>query len=285
MNDREFGADPGLGYSAPHSPRSVVRLTATEIVADTTDVAEEVPVALVYGSQTYAVVMCTPMDLEDFAIGFTVTEGIVDTVADVRVVDVTPHSRGIDVRLHVPASSRQRLDARHRSLPSRSGCGLCGIAAIDEVVRGSPSVHATWTVDVMQLRAASTEILAQQSLHRTTRATHAAAWVPADDGPAIVREDVGRHNAVDKLVGALWRAGIHPANGFAVLTSRVSYELVQKLAAAGIPIIAAASRPTGLALRLAERAGITVAHVRADAVDVYAGHARVVGHTEGAPKR
>ncbi len=274
--DYVLGADPGLGYGGPHAPRPFLRIVGESATAGEGHLAEEVPVAMVYGNRPHAVMMCTPLDFEDLAVGFSVSEGIVATAADVQGVRISQHSRGVELRIAVPEAAHARLAARARGLPGRTGCGLCGVEAIDEVVRTIPVVHATLQTDAASLQRASEALFDQQTVHQATRAAHAAAWVPGNGGSVVVREDVGRHNAVDKLLGALWRGGVEPSRGFVVVTSRLSYELVQKVAVAGVPLIAAGSRPTGLAIRLAERAGITVAVVGRDAVDVYTHPERLI---------
>ena len=240
-------------------------------------VAEEVPAAFVYSGQPHAVMMCTPADLEDLAVGFTLSEGIVARAADIADVAVVRHSRGVELRIDVPPEARDRLAARTRAISGRTGCGLCGVEAIDEAGRTPPRVHADWTVSSAALWAAGSALPDRQSLNATTSSVHAACWVTREGALHTVREDVGRHNALDKVLGALWRAGTVASDGFILLTSRLSFELVQKAAVAGIPLVAAVSRPTGLAVRLADQAGITlVGLLRGESANVFTHAHRIV---------
>jgi FdhD protein len=239
-------------------------------------VAEEVPVALVYAGRTHAVMMCTPADLEDLGVGFSVTEEIVEVTADVGEVRVARHSRGVELAIEVPPAAAERLAGRGRGIPGRTGCGLCGVDAIDDAVRAPRLVTSPLAVDAAALWRAGRALDAHQPLNADTRAVHAAAWCDADGALRVVREDVGRHNALDKVIGALVRAGTDPATGFVVVTSRASFELVQKAAVAGVPLLAAVSRPTGLAVRLAERAGLTlVGLLRGESANVHAHPQRI----------
>jgi formate dehydrogenase accessory protein FdhD len=266
-----LGADLGLGYGPPSRRRALLHLEGERVVACEASVAEEVPAAFVYAGRSHAVMMCTPADLEDLAVGFTLTEGIVDAAADVGAVRVARHSRGVELAVDVPPAAAERLLARARTIAGRTGCGLCGVEAIDEAVRPPRRVSSALRVAPAALWRAGAALEAHQPLNAETRAVHAAAWCGADGEPRVVREDVGRHNALDKVIGALVRAGVDPGDGFVVVTSRASFELVQKAATAGVPLLAAVSRPTGLAARLAERAGLTlVALLRGERADVHA---------------
>jgi len=267
---RPLGVDPGLGYGRPHAPRAIVRLDGGLSQGTHAEVAEEVPVAFIYGGRSHAVMMCTPLDFEDLAVGFTMSEGIVDRAADIHDVTVARHSRGVELTILVPSSAHERLAERTRTMSGRTGCGLCGVEAIEEAVRDIPPVQSDLRVSSDALWRAAAAIGALQVVNSATSAVHAAAWVTADGEIVVVREDVGRHNALDKVLGALWRSGTDASTGFLLLTSRLSYELVQKAAVAGVPVIAAISRPTGLAVRLAEGAGITLAGlVRGETANVY----------------
>ena len=272
-----LGADRGLGYGPPARPRRVARLEGDQRHEATVTVAEEVPAALVYAGRSHVVMMCTPSDLEDLAVGFTVTEGVVDAPADVGSVRVARHSRGVELEVEIPAAAAARLRERTRLLAGRTGCGLCGVEAIDDAVRPVRAVRSTFDVAPAALWRAAAALDAHQPLNAETRAVHAAAWCDAEGTVRVAREDVGRHNALDKVIGALLRAGLDPAAGFVVVTSRASFELVQKAAAAGVPLLAAVSRPTGLAVRLAEQAGMTlVALLRGETADVHAHGERIV---------
>jgi formate dehydrogenase accessory protein FdhD len=266
-----LGADPGLGYAPATSPHRALRLTATQRDPLDVTLAEEVPVALAYNRRVHAVVMCTPCDLEEWAVGFTVSEGIADA-GDVEGVEVARHSRGIDVSLTVPAAVADALAARQRAMSARTGCGICGVESIDAAVRPVRRVRRTFAVTPGALYAAGAALAGRQSLNRDTHAIHAAAWATPDGTLAVVREDVGRHNALDKALGALLGRGLDPSAGFLVLTSRASVELVQKAAACGVPLLAAVSRPTALAVRLAAEGGMTlVGLLRGEGAVVYAG--------------
>lgn len=277
-----LGADPGLGHGAPQGVRAFVRWHEDTSHPAEAMLAEEVPVAFVYSGHPHAVMMCTPADLEDLAVGFTLSEGIVEGTAEIGDVAVTRHSRGVEVRIEVPGSARERLAARTRSISARTGCGLCGIEAIDEAVRTPRRVTADLRLSTDALWCAGSALSDRQPLNATTNAVHAAAWARADGSLHVVREDVGRHNALDKVLGALWREGTDASEGFLVLTSRLSYELVQKAASAGVAVVAAISRPTGLAVRLADGAGITVVGLlRGESANVYT-HSHRITRT-GAP--
>jgi FdhD protein len=233
-------------------------------------VAEETPVALIYNGRPHVVMMCTPADIEDFAYGFTVTEEIVSGLGEIEHVRAVPYSQGIEVEIGVPEAAALALRERGRSLVGRTGCGLCGVTTIDDALRPGRSVAPPPAISTTALFRAGDELPAWQRYNEGTGAVHAAGWATVEGRIVLAREDVGRHNALDKLIGAMLRSGIDPAGGFAVVTSRASYELVQKCAVAGIPLLAAISRPTGLAVRMAEAAGITLAALlRGHSVNVY----------------
>jgi FdhD protein len=223
----------------------------------------------VYNGRPHVVMMCTPADLEDFAYGFTITETIAGA-RDVTRVDVVKYSRGIELQIEIPADAAERLTERGRAITGRTGCGLCGVEVIDEALREPRPVRSPTTFDRDALWGASASLDAKQPMNRETSAIHAAAWARTNGSLDVVREDVGRHNALDKVIGALARAGTDPSDGFLVVTSRASYELVQKAAAANVPLLAAVSRPTSLAIQLAEDAGITlVGLLRGRTANVY----------------
>lgn len=246
-----------LGYSAPTVAQDFTRLGDGESATQRSALAAEVPVALVYNGRPHVVMMCTPADLEDFAFGFTSTENIATADAIGRV-DVVKYGRGIELQIEVPEDAAERLGARGRAIVGRTGCGLCGVEVIEEALRESRPVRSALSITRDALWRASETLGAQQPLNNATNAIHAAAWVTPDGTLGVVREDVGRHNAVDKVLGALARAGTNASGGFLVVTSRASYELVQKAAAANVALLAAVSRPTALAVQLADDAGITL---------------------------
>jgi len=219
---------------------------------------EETPIALVYEGSTEAVMLATPADLEDFAIGFSLTEGLIGAPSELAELAVLHSAAGIELRMWLAKGRSNAYRSRRRRLTGPTGCGLCGIESLAEAVRPTRVVGdgCAWgTADVTAAVASLTE---GQTLHRLTRATHAAAFLACGSGPATVREDVGRHNALDKLAGALARRGIDASQGAVVITSRVSVEMVQKTAAIGAPILVAVSAPTALAVRTAEAANITL---------------------------
>lgn len=271
-----LGADPGIGRAAPVSRAAFTRLEGGRALPGEAAVAEEVPVALVYAGRPHVVVMATPADLVDFAVGFSVTEGIVARAADVTEVRVEPHARGIELRVAIPPADAARLAERTRAIPARTGCGLCGVDAIEDAVRLVPPVASPLVVGRAALWRAARELEAAQRWNAETHAVHAAAFCTPAGELVEVREDVGRHNALDKVLGALWLDRREAADGFLLVTSRASYELVQKCAIAGVPLLAAVSRPTALAIRMAERANVTlVGLVRGESGNVYARGERI----------
>ncbi len=221
-------------------------------------IAAEVPIALAYNGTPFAVMMATPGDLEDFALGFSLSEGIVARAEQLRILSIDSSLEGISIDLAIPENAAAVLDDRRRNLQGRSGCGICGTASIEAVLRPPSPVGGSPVIAAHALGRALRELQALQPLNALTGATHAAAWSQADGSIAFVREDVGRHNALDKLIGAMSRAGIDPLSGFAVITSRASYEMAMKAAQAGIPLLAAISAPTALAIALADSAGLTL---------------------------
>lgn len=265
----------GLGYAEPTVERRFVRVGDDGAREASAPVAEETPVALVYNGWPHVVMMCTPADVEDFALGFTVSEEIA-AAADVERITFVRYSQGIEVEIAIPAPAAEALRERGRSLVGRTGCGLCGVTTIGEALRGDHPVGADEPFSADAIFRAGEALPPLQRYNAATGAVHAAGWARRDGTIVLAREDVGRHNALDKLIGALVRAGIDAGDGFAVLTSRASYELVQKCAVAGIPLLATISRPTGLAIRMAEAAGITLAALlRGRSVNVYSRPDRV----------
>lgn len=234
-------------------------------------IPEEVPVALTYDGSTHAVMMATPADLEDFAVGFSLTEGVVAGREEIRESEIVAHDDGIEARMWlVPASGRKHAERRRR-ITGPTACGLCGVESLEAAVPAPRRVGRTASAAPAEIHKALAALPPAQTLNVATRAVHAAAfWDAAKGTIAFVREDVGRHNALDKLVGAVAGAGLDPAKGFVVLTSRVSVEMVQKAAMLGAEIVVAVSAPTALALRVAEEAGITlVAVARPDAFEIF----------------
>ena len=237
---------------------------------------EEWAVALVYNGSTRAVMMATPADLHDFAVGFSLTEGIAspDQIADLEVVE---HALGSEVQMWVGTDRAEALAARARASVGPVGCGLCGIDSLEQALRPLPGLPpSTLTLTQADIDAATNGLRAGQPLHDQTRAMHAAGFYVPGQGLTHVREDVGRHNALDKLIGALARDGVDRSTGAMVITSRVSVDMVQKTVVAGCPALIAASAPTAHAVRLAQDANLTlIALARGDGADVFAGSARI----------
>jgi FdhD protein len=257
--------------------RLAQRLTASGSESVDEIVAEEMAVALVYNGVSHAVMMATPCDLEDLARGFTLTERIVDKPSEIYDIEIEPVGRGIEVRLEIAAQRMAGLQERRRYLAGRTGCGLCGVESLDAALRPVPVLPETGVVSRAAIERAMAALPGLQRISRLNGATHAAGWAAADGTLVAVREDVGRHNALDKLGGALARGGLGTPGGFVVVTSRCSYEMVQKAAALGALAIAAVSAPTSLAIETAEQAGVALAaFVREGRLTVYAHAARIV---------
>ena len=275
-----LGPIPGLGYSRLVSAHPLIRMSEQASSAEVSPIAEEIPVALVYNGDPFVVVMASPADLEDLGVGFSVTEGLVGSAAGIETMDVVRHSRGIELQMRIGADDAERLSERRRGINARTGCGVCGIESIDEVLRPPRPVAPGGTFAAPALWRAASELESRQPVNAETRAVHAAAFAAADGSLRIVREDVGRHNALDKVIGAMLSEGLAAAAGFFVVTSRASYELVQKTAAVGVPLLAAVSRPTSLAIQLAEQANITlVGLLRGNTANVYSHPARLGLHS------
>ncbi len=233
-------------------------------------IAEEAPIALVYNGEPHVVMLATPLDLEDFALGFSLTEGIVSSPAEIEAIRVFTRSEGIEVRLRIPATRCETLPEKGKNLTGRTGCGLCGAVTLSQAIRKPPPVKTGLAVVASELTAALAELKSHQRLNQLTGAVHAAAWVIPGRGIQCLREDVGRHNALDKLMGTLARTHADFAAGYVLVTSRASYEMVQKCAIMGIGLMAAISAPTGLAVRMARDTGLTlVGFARDDRYQVY----------------
>ncbi len=234
-------------------------------------VAEEMPIALVYHDVPHVVMLATPADLEDYAVGFTLSEGLVANLGEIREVSVTYGDAAADVHVSVAWERFTALLQRRRNLAGRTGCGLCGAESAADAIREVASVPQGTVVSRASVHAAIEDLKGRQPINARTGSVHAAAWVVPGAGIQLVREDVGRHNALDKAIGALARSGADFAAGYMLITSRASYEMVQKCATMGIPMLVALSAPTAFAVRLAQRCGLTlVAFARADRHVVYA---------------
>lgn len=251
--------------------RPARRLTAAGDEALDEIVAEEVAVALVYNGISHAVMMATPCDLEDLARGFSLTERIIEKPSEIYDIEVETVRRGIEVKLEIAAQRMASLQERRRNLAGRTGCGLCGVESLEAALRPVSVAQGAILVSRRSIDRAMAALPRLQRINRANGAMHAAGWATADGTLVAVREDVGRHNALDKLGGALVREGVIEPGGFVVVTSRCSYEMVQKAAALGAAAIAAVSAPTSLAIDTAEQAGISlVAFVREGRLTAYA---------------
>ncbi|MDO9418413.1 formate dehydrogenase accessory sulfurtransferase FdhD [Pararhizobium sp.] len=252
--------------TVPETARRDGKLTSGSRV-----VPEETPIAFSYGGSAHAVMMATPADLQDFAVGFSLTEGIIAHPDEIDTIETLAEDQGIDVQIMLNTERGDALKARRRHMAGPVGCGLCGIESIEQAVRPTPSVSASpLQLSQQQIIDAVALLNGQQPLHFETRAVHCAGFYVPGKGLIAVREDVGRHNALDKLAGAAARAGYSGASGAVVVTSRVSVEMVQKTAIIGSPFIIAISAPTALAIRTAQEAGMTlIALVRGQDFEVF----------------
>ena len=250
------------------SVASAERLLPNGACASITEViAEEVPVALVYNGISHAVMMASPADLTDFGLGFSLGEGILAARDELLDVGAAETELGIEIRMAISLERFHLLRERRRTLAGRTGCGICGVESLEQAVRPVPPVTAATAIPAEAVFAALGELPQRQAVNQLTRSVHAAAWVNRAGRIQLVREDVGRHNALDKLIGAMAWRGLGPAEGFALITSRCSVEMVQKAATVAIPVQVAISAPTALARRMAEGCGLTlVALARPDSV-------------------
>jgi formate dehydrogenase accessory protein FdhD len=271
------GAGQITGNAAAVSAEVAVERWTRGASSHTTDlVAEEMPVALVYHDVPHVVMLATPADLEDYAIGFTLSEGLVARADEIRGVEVVLGEASADVKITVAWERFTQLLQRRRNLAGRTGCGLCGAETAEDAIRECAPVPTGVSITAAELHATLAQLPERQLINARTGSVHAAAWVVPGAGIQVVREDVGRHNALDKTIGALTRAGADFAAGYMLITSRASYEMVQKAATVGISLLVALSAPTAFAVRLAQRSGLTlVAFARADKHVVYAHPQRV----------
>ena len=270
-------APPPIPPRAVTVPCRVVARERTE--AGTRTVPEETAIAFTYGRATYAVMMATPADLEDFAVGFSLSEGIVARADEIAEFEILHRPLGIELRMALAGGRAEALESRRRSMAGPAGCGLCGIESLSAAVRRPPRVRDDFRVAPTTIFKAMSALRTAQPLNEETRAVHGASfWALENDGFVAVREDVGRHNALDKLLGALARDGQGVTRGFIALTSRVSIELVQKAASIGASMLVAVSAPTAYAHRAADEAGLTLAAVaRDDSFEVFTHGERIDG--------
>jgi FdhD protein len=254
----------------PVSPAKRKAVRDDRLAEGTRLIPEETALALTYNGGTYAVMMGTPQDLHDFAVGFSLNEGIVQLPDDIHSLDIVELDNGIELRMWLSSEKATRLSERRRQIAGPTGCGICGIESIAEAVRLAAVVAKGRAFAASEIMAAMASIAPLQKINMETRAVHAAAFATPTRGIVALREDVGRHNALDKLAGALARARIDAREGMVLLTSRVSVEMVQKTAAIGAPLMVAVSAPTALAIRTAEAAGITLAAIaRGDGFEIF----------------
>jgi FdhD protein len=264
-------------------PSPIVRVSRTIWRAagsaeDERAIPEETAIAFTYNTASYAVMMATPHDLEDFAVGFSLTEGVIPSIDAIDSIDIVEEDMGIELRIWLKAPEATEFLGRRRKMAGPTGCGLCGVETLIEAMRPPPEVGQGRAFTPAEIMRAVESLFPLQVLNHETRAVHAAGFWDPERGLVAVREDVGRHNALDKLAGALARDGATARSGLVVLTSRVSIEMVQKAAFIGAPIIAAVSAPTALAVRMAEACGMTlIAIARKDGFEVFTHPHRVKG--------
>jgi len=269
-------AAPSSAPALASAEVSVERWTRGATQRTTDLVAEEMPVALVYHDVPHVVMLATPADLEDYAVGFTLSEALVERAEEIRGVEVRYGASSVDVQITVAWERFTQLLQRRRNLTGRTGCGLCGAETAADAIREPAVVPKGIELTAGELHAAIEQLGELQPINARTGSVHAAAWVVPGEGIRVVREDVGRHNALDKLIGAAARAGLDHRTAFIAITSRCSYEMVEKTALAGVPVLAAISAPTALAVRKAKAANMTlIALARADGFAVFAGEERV----------
>jgi FdhD protein len=267
-------------------PRPIVRVPcsvwrATGAAEGERAIPEETAVAFTFNTASYAVMMATPQDLEDFAVGFALTEEVVSSIDAIDAIEVVEEEIGIELRIWLKAPDAAEFLGRRRKLAGPTGCGLCGVESLAEAMRPPPNVGKGRMLSPNQIMTAVESLFPRQEINRETRAVHAAGFWDPERKLVALREDVGRHNALDKLAGALARDGATADQGLVALTSRVSVEMVQKSAAIGAPIIAAVSAPTALAVRMAKACGMTlVAIARKDGFEVFTHPHRIKGKLE-----
>lgn len=247
----------------------------------TREIPVETPVELVFGGAPYAVMMASPADLEDFAVGFALTEGVIGSLSDIRAVEIRSGAESARIEIALTGERLQAHLARRRAMSGRTGCGICGVEDLEHLPQAPRRTHVASAPSPHAVGAALRALETAQPLNARTRAVHAAAWCDPSGALIAVREDVGRHNALDKLIGAALRAGVDPDAGFVLITSRCSFEMVGKAAVFGAGALVCVSAPTSLALATAEKAGLhLIAIARGDHATQFFGGAE--NHHEGA---
>lgn len=263
--------------AAPLITAQSLKVVAGDSVTTTRVLPEETAVALVYDGTTHAVMMATPQDLEDFALGFSLAEGKIEHAGEIGSVEVVEQDSGIELRMWMTPGAGHRLAVRRRAMLGPTGCGICGVESLEQALPELQPVTSDLKVSAVEIEAAMASLAPAQKLNAEARALHAAGYWTLERGLEVLREDVGRHNALDKLAGALSNARISASNGIVVMTSRLSVELVQKAAHMKAPVLVAVSAPTALAVRTAEAAGITLIGIARDnAFEVFTHPDRVV---------
>lgn len=265
-----------LGYAEALLRVDARRWHAGSFEERSEEVVEETPVVIVYNAIPHVVMMATPRDLEDFALGFSITEELIRSPADLQRIQVVKYSQGVELQASVSTECEAVIAGRARRLSGRTGCGICGSDSIEGVLKTLHPVAPGVVVAAGAIERAFQSLADHQPLNASAGAVHAAGWSSLDGTILVAREDVGRHNALDKLIGALLRAGVKPEEGFVVVTSRASFEMAQKATVFGARLLAAISGPTGLAVRVAEQAGLTlVGFARQGRMTVYTHPERV----------
>lgn len=239
--------------------------------------AVETPIAFVYNCEPYAVMMASPENLEDFAYGFSLSEGVISKASEILVIDQTQKGPGVSLGIEIPPQRTAPLIERARIVAGRTGCGICGITEMEQVMRDLPALPHTHPVHATAIDKAIAALPLRQTNNRLSGAVHAAAFANAEGEILLVREDVGRHNALDKLIGAIVRSALSPADGMVLITSRCSMEMAQKTILLGCPLLVAVSAPTSLAVQVAEDQGLTVAaFARGDGFNIYTHPERII---------